>query len=350
MAGRHAPDQPLHRARLWSSGSRRAAAIAVAGISIATLAMAAPAVSPDRTERRAGYRWSLVSSAAPYDGAYNFPVFVIRGEMWAFHPRGHWRSRDGLNWARTALPLADLNPGYQKYVALDDAVYALGTLQGNYLDLHLTSRIARTRDLERWEIVAEESNLPPRVFYGAEVSDGKIWLMGGFDGKDYFNDVWSSTDAVHWTRVVEHAPWSPRNVAMTAVFDRRIWVIGGGVIDGEREINPDSQREVWSSADGSHWERGPDREGSTWGGSPVVFDRKLWLIAANRNSTFAPAVIVTEDGASWREESAPWPARGAPAVWVFDNKLYMTGGKYSEIENGAPRFIYRNDVWMMTGR
>ena len=29
-----------------------------------------------------------------------------------------------------------------------------------------------------------------RVFYGALVYQGKMWLLGGFDGRDYHNDVW----------------------------------------------------------------------------------------------------------------------------------------------------------------
>jgi hypothetical protein len=74
------------------------------------------------------------------------------------------------------------------------------------------------------------------------------------------------------------------------------------------------------------------------------------LIPANRNATFAPAFLVTSDGASWREGSAPWSARGAPAVWVFDGKLFMAGGKYSVNENGTQRFTYRNDVWSMSPR
>jgi hypothetical protein len=78
------------------------------------------------------------------------------------------------------------------------------------------STIALTRDLRRWGVVAPQSNLPSRVFYGAVVHGGKVWLMGGFGGKGYFNDVWSSPDAVYWTRVLEHAPWSPRNKAMRA--------------------------------------------------------------------------------------------------------------------------------------
>jgi hypothetical protein len=267
--------------------------------------------------------------------------------MWAIHPRGNWYSRDGKTWSRSNLTPSRLNSGYQKYVPFNDAVYALGTMTGNYLDLHLTSRIARTRDFQRWEVLAETSNLPARVFYGAVVHDDKMWLLGGFDGRDYYNDVWNSSDGLHWTRVTEHAEWSPRNVDMAVEFKGRLWIIGGGVIDGQREVNPNSKREVWSSIDGRHWVKSPDRAGSAWGGSPIVFDDQLWLIAANRNSTFAPSLLATADGAVWREESAPWPPRGAPAVWVFDNRLFMAGGKYSVMENGAPRFIYRNDVWSM---
>jgi hypothetical protein len=310
----------------------------------------AGATLSSRTLARAEYVWSTETASAAFDGAYNFPAFVVRGEMWAFHPRGSWASRDGRAWTRSALPPSGLNSGYQKYVAFRDAVYALGAMSGNYLDLHLSSRIARTRDLRTWEVLATQSELPSRVFYGTVVHDGKIWLLGGFDGHGYFNDVWNSVDAVHWTRVREHAPWSPRNVDMAVAFRGQMWVIGGGVIDGEREPNPNAKREVWSSIDGIHWVRHRDRHGAAWGGAPVVYDDQLWLIATNRNSTFAPSLLATDDGESWREERAPWSPRGAPAVWVFGDKLFMAGGKYSVVENGTPRFMYRNDVWSMGRR
>ncbi|MDQ6886560.1 MAG: hypothetical protein M3068_04610 [Gemmatimonadota bacterium] len=301
----------------------------------------------DRSPARPAYAWSLLTDSAAFPGAYNFPVFTLHRQMWAFHPQGNWSSTDGKTWVRSPLPLAGLNSGYQKYVVLDDAVYALGTMKGNYLHLQLTSQIARTRDFRQWETVAAESNLPRRVFYGAVTYKNRIWLMGGFDGAGYHNDVWSSADGIRWKRATRHAGWSPRNVDLAVVFEDRMWIIGGGVIDGQREINPNSRREAWSSLDGVHWDKAPDRAGPAWGGTPAVFDGKLWLVGANRNSTFAPASLVTADGVTWREEAAPWAPRGAPAVWVFDDKLYMTGGKYSVMENGAPRFIYRNDVWQL---
>ncbi|MEQ1642968.1 MAG: hypothetical protein ABL959_05945 [Pyrinomonadaceae bacterium] len=45
--------------------------------------------------------------------------------------------------------------------------------------------------------------------------------------------------------------------------------------------------------------------------------------------------------------NAPWSPRGAVAVWVFNNKLYMIGGKSSHTENGEIKFVYSNDVWSM---
>jgi hypothetical protein len=79
----------------------------------------------------------------------------------------------------------------------------------------------------------------------------------------------------------------------------------------------------------------------------VVYDDKLWLVGANRDGGFSRAVLVTNDGVSWKEETAPWSPRGGVATWVFDDKLYMTGGKYSVTEDGQLKFIYSNDVWYM---
>ena len=287
---------------------------------------------------------------AGFPGGYNFPVFVVGHSMWAFHGQGHWSSSDGKRWTQSTLPLSGLNSAYQKYVQLGDAVYSLGTMRGNYLSMQLTSRIARTRNFTTWETVAETSNLPRRVFYGAVVMQNRIWLLGGWDGTRYYNDVWTSTDAVHWTRVVEHAPWSARNTTAVVVFRNTIWIIGGGVIDGEREINPNASREVWSSPDGVQWTKTPERAGPALNGTPVVFDDRLWLVGSNRNGAFDSAVWSTSDGEHWQSESAPWSARGAPAPWVFDNQLYITGGKYSETRNGQIEFLYRDDVWRMSKR
>lgn len=293
------------------------------------------------------YVWSSVTEKAQFPEGYNYPVFVMDGELRAIN-NGGWTSKDGKNWTKTALPESGLNSAYQKFVQFKDAVYALGTMQGNYLDLKLTSKISRTKDFKTWEVLAERSNLPDRVFYGATVFRDKIWLFGGWDGKRYYNDAWTSADGVNWETVAERMAWSPRDLAgKVIVFNDKLWLLGGGVIDGERNSNPNSDKEIWSSADGLTWTQVAVSAPRKLAGTPVVFDNKLWLAGANRGNGFESGMLYSEDGAKWSELKAPWSPRGGVAVWVFGGKLFLTGGKSSHTENGEIKFVYSNDVWAM---
>lgn len=297
----------------------------------------------------AAYRWANVTPAADFPQGYNYPVFTTGGWMVAMN-NGAWISNDGRKWTKTSLPQSGLNSAYQKYAHFNGAIYALGSLTGNYEKFSISPKIVRTLDLEKWETVAETSNLPQRIFYGLTVFDNKIWLLGGYDGRRYHNDVWNSTDGVNWTRVLEKAPWSPRNPGVVTVFKDKLWLLGGGEIDGEKTQwhNPQSEREVWSSEDGIKWIRIEADLKRKWRGTPVIFDDKLWLVGANRGGTFESASWVSSDGRSWQEMSAPWSPRGAVAAWVFDGKLFITGGKSSHTENGEIKFVYSNDVWAMS--
>ena len=301
------------------------------------------------TAESTGYVWQNVTAAANYPQSYNYPVFVLNGEMLALN-QGAWVSKDGRNWTKTALPDSGLNSAYQSFVQLDGAVYALGSLSGNYQDFTISPKILRTRDGRSWETATEQSNLPKRIFYSTVVFKNKIWLIGGYDGENYLNDVWTSEDGVQWQRVVAQAPWSPRQGTTLVLFKNRLWLFGGGVIDGEKEINPESRTEVWSSEDGINWTQEKMKTERVGGGTPIVFDDKLWFVGANRNDgNFNNAVAVSADGITWQSHSAPWSVRGGVAVWIFDNKLFMTGGKYSYTEpNGDIKFVYSNDVWVMS--
>ncbi|MFL6208401.1 MAG: kelch repeat-containing protein [Pyrinomonadaceae bacterium] len=291
------------------------------------------------------YGWTKVTEHAPFPGSYNFPLFNLRNKLWAFHSQGNWYSEDGKSWTKAELPPLGLRTGFQQYVQLNDAIYALGTSAGDYLNLTVGARIAKTSsDLKQWEVIAAHSELPARVFYGAVVFDKKIWLLGGFDGKSYYNDVWNSSDGVKWRRIAEKSPWSARANPSAIVFENKIWLIGGGIINGQ------VFSDVWHTEDGMNWKQATDKMSAKaiFGGSPIAFDSKIWLVGVNRNDGFQNAVLVSSDGVNWTEQTAPWTPRGGVATCVYDGKLFMTGGKYSVTENGKIRFIYSNDVWYMT--
>ena len=294
------------------------------------------------------YEWTLVTERAAFPVGYNFPVYVFGDKMVALHFEGTWESPDGKTWTRSGLPSIRADVYKTQYVQFKDAIYALGDNSGNYEKMTFSSRIRRTSDLRNWEEVAKTSNPPNRIFYGLFVFADKMWVLGGYDGRDYFNDIWNSADGKTWNRVVANAPWSPRTSGAIVVFKNKIFMIGGGTIDGTPNPNPESTKEIWSSVDGLAWTKVSHDLQSRSGGSPVVFDDKIWLVGANRDGSFARSSLVSDDGVVWREVAAPWSPRGGVATWVFKDRLYVTGGKYSVTENGQIRFIYSNDVWMMT--
>ena len=294
------------------------------------------------------YQWVEITKNAAFPPSYNFPVFVAKDRMWAFHSEGIWESADGRTWTKTALTPIRRDAYNTSYVQFGEAVYALGDHSGNYERMSFTPRVRRTADFRNWEDLGRDTNMPGRIFYGLVVFNNKIWVLSGYDGTRFHNDVWSSPDGVRWTRVVANAPWSPRTGGTVYVFRNKIHMLGGGVIDGMPNPNPDSDKELWTSPDGISWTRVATNLPNRSGGTPVVFDDKLWLVGANRDGSFARSSLVSEDGATWAELPAPWSPRGGTAAWVFGDKLYMTGGKYSVTENGQIIFIYSNDVWMMS--
>jgi hypothetical protein len=303
-----------------------------------TAANAPANASPDR------YKWVKVTDKAAFKEGYNYPLYCIKNKLWAFHPEEIFSSADGKSWTKANLPSVRHDAYEAKYVQFGDAVYALGKNSGNYLDIKFNPRVSRTTDLEKWEVLSDSSNLPGRIFYGAIAFDNKLWLLGGFDGKNYYNDVWNSADGVRWTRVLEKAPWSERNIDGLVVFAGKMWIISGGKIDSP------AANDVWSSPDGINWTRATEKiaEQPVSGFASVAYDGKLWLLGINRNNTFVNATLISADGKTWQEQPADWTPRGGVGACVMDNKLYLTGGKYSVTENGQIRFIYSNDVWYMT--
>ena len=109
----------------------------------------------------------------------------------------------------------------------------------------------------------------------ALVYKGKLWIYGGYDGSNEFNDVWWTEDLIHWHRAIEHAPWGARSEAGYCVFDERMWIFGG---DGDNLFT-----DVWFSRDGSTWERGFDLPYHVCETFATVIENKVHLIAGYNN-------------------------------------------------------------------
>lgn len=161
--------------------------------------------------------------------------------------------------------------------------------------------------------------------------DGRLWLMGGWDGTS-LRDMWYSYDGATWTLATNSLPFAGSTTTQeNTVFDGKMWKIGGG------------SREVWWSTDGVNWTRATSDAGWTGGSSRnqhavTVFDGRMWLMGGTSGGVNRNDVWYSYDGATWTQAtaSAAWSARQNHRVTTYNGRMWLIGGGSS------------NEVWWST--
>jgi hypothetical protein len=183
---------------------------------------------------------------------------------------------------------------------------------------------------------------------GAVVFQDRIWILGGTqkyyfgDDSDLKNDVWSSSDGVQWELATDKAPWSPRAYLGAVVHNGKLWVLGGGNYLPNYQVKHD----VWSSADGVHWELATDA--APWSPriwfSAATFRDRLWVLGgwSNNPSKNWNDVWTSADGKTWTEFKAEtiWTPRHEHSVYVHQDKLWVVTG------HAAP---LSGEIWRLDG-
>ncbi len=198
-------------------------------------------------------------------------------------------------------------------------------------------------NLAEWFLASDNPGWPGRRGHESITFDNKIWITGGYDEIDQFNDVWSSIDGIVWTEVNSSAGWDAGRGHSSVVFDNKIWVIGGRT-DGNRDSN-----DVWSSTDGIVWTEVNSSAGwdARRGHTSVVFDNKIWVMGGRTGGEGSNGANFNDVWSStdsiWTEvnSSAGWDARRGHTSVVFDNKIWVMGGSITGSD-------LLNDVWSST--
>ena len=239
------------------------------------------------------------------------------------------------------------------YTQVWKVVFPQGTMQTakigiiNSAELNTNEVRPILTDLYGWERVRaiSDKKWSERSRHTSVVFKNKIWVLGGYDGTDYLNDVWSSEDGATWTESTPSGRkttsgnsknwWSERYYHTSVVLNRKIWVLGG--YDGTDYLN-----DVWSSEDGATWtESTPSGRKTTSGNSKnwwsersrhnsMVFKGKIWVLGGNDGTDYLNDIWSSTDGSSWAEESAGsnpgWSGFKNYGNAVFSNKIWLAGG------------------------
>jgi len=222
-----------------------------------------------------GREWEMVLANTPYDGhsaiaVHNNRIFAAKNTV--------WMSSDGEYW--------ELISGYGPTTD-PDALARMISFKG-YLWFFYLDQVSSSVDGTTW--TATSAPFGRRGGYAVVADENYIYVLGGstltpnlppetaYPERTSLNDVWRSSDGVNWVRLVKHAPWSPRIWPGAVVHRGSIYLFGG--FDN---IAGDNIGELWKSDDGANWQRvvtalePPKRH---WP-SLFSFKNSLYMVAGN---------------------------------------------------------------------
>jgi len=175
-----------------------------------------------------------------------------------------------------------------------------------------------------WNEVTQNAPWSARMdFSSVAMPDGSIVLMGGYNGTNFYNDVWQSppgSDGATWNEVTQNAPWSARNLlSCVAMPDGSIVLMGGGYND------------IWRSTD----------DGATWMNiTPSVGWAEIW----GQSSVAMPdgSIVMMGSGYDyvWRLQPAgsssqnPSHTYTSPGIYNVTLQAFNTGGYNSTEKTG----------------
>ncbi len=316
------------------------------------------------------YEWVNVTAQAdfaPRDGA---GALVWRGRMWflgGWNPgdKTHfpricnnevWSSADGATWT-FEKPNTFLDRSFDStsdwegrhtagYAVFQDKLWIIG---GDVNQGHYHNDVWNSADGKTWTLVNRDQPVPwgPRALHYSVAFKDKLWVMGGqtIPGiaaapEAFHRDLWSSADGVHWEQIQPEEPFWPQRgmIGGSAVFQDRIWILGGGTYDTPQSPQRKYFNDAWSSADGIHWRQHTAH--AAWEPRQyhdiAVFDGRLWVLEGysgrNRNDVWHSA-----DGETWHEvPGTPWAPRHAASVFVHGGALWIVAGNNMQ-----------SDVWKL---
>ena len=215
-----------------------------------------------------------------------------------------------------------------------NGMFMMGGLSGSYMN-----DVWVAADGKNWAKVVD-ADWPVRSNHQAVGYQGRLYVMGGYDGNSGIKDMWSAADGKTWS--LEAAPaWPGRDKFQAVAHQGRLYVLGG--YDG----NSTRYNDVWSWAKGESWSLNKANDGNGWtkrsGHQVVSHNGRLYVLGGDEGGNRLNDVWSSVDGKTWSfEGNAVWPSRTLHQAVSHQGRLYVLGGLGGDNN-------FRNDVWSWAG-
>ena len=307
---------------------------------------------------------NVFSSRADFESlVFNSNLWVIGGYTQAPFFSGPlndvYSSPNGITW-NTVTPAGNFAAGgggsavvFDSGDGLGPRMWLIGGMTGSdsTADSTATNNIYTSFDGATWTPVTPVGPIfSPRRWHTCIVFNGKMWVMGGWDGSSSVNgDVWSTSNGINWTNVTQTSPYPARFGQTCLVFDSgdgkglRMWLIAGEI--GGPTI---AGNDVWYSTDGAAW-----TPATTAANFPVrllhqsfVFCNKMWVVGGYGSGGCCNDyndVWSSTNGITWTAATtnAGFSLRAMFGALTLNGSLFVFGG--NDNQSSGPGL---NDVWI----
>ena len=178
-------------------------------------------------------------------------------------------------------------------------------------------------------------------------------LVTGFNNKMYFlgghrpgvgfafdfvtSNTYSTSDGAAWTvsaPVNAADRFSIRERIGAVAFNNKIFVVGGNAYPSFGNTNAASTpyNDVWSSPDGAAWTQVTSAAAFPARSNPAVFvyNSKIWVVGGKDNTgAYLNDVWNSADGATWTQvtTTTAFTGRFGHSVAVYNNEIFLAGGE-----------------------
>ena len=177
------------------------------------------------------------------------------------------------------------------------------------------------------ELVWEEKaplNIAKIIGYGAEVSNGKIYVLGGSDNNDVYQNALESYDPSTNTWQTLSPMSTLRAAGAYTVINNKIFAIGGKATKNDAGIadieSYDLQTNSWNSEQSL-----PD---AVWVAGAIAMNNRIFVFGGYRPNDGDLKQVLEYDSATkqWQLREDMPTARNGVSVVFFNNRIWVMGG------------------------
>jgi hypothetical protein len=296
--------------------------------------------------------WTCEITSAKWQPRFQHTSVIFDNKMWVLGGENNgvqlndvWYSKDGRFWNQAIKSAIWSKRACHTSVVFDKKIWVMGGRWSDNNNNYNLNDVWCSSNGKTWTQKTASAPWSARHYHTSLVYDGKMWIIGGYDGH-WKNDVWYSSDGTNWVQATDSAPWSIRCAHSSVVFQNRMWVIGGIYMNDSGFVY---LNDVWYSTNGKYWFQATDSAPwlKRYAHQTIVYRDMMWLMGGCPKfpSTHLNDIWFSTDGFTWRQAtgSANWSPRKSFSLLSYNYSLWLFGGDTTAYRYGT------NDVWCSEG-